>query len=99
MSRATSFRPFLFGEQDRRIYRVDMGEVSLRAVNNASGSPTYLAYAQVGVSEDEPKWQIRKITYDANDGVTKVEWPEDSDGAASNNYEFIWSDYLTYTYR
>lgn len=88
----TGNRPYKYGASDRREFIVQDSEVSLVAINNTSGSPVYLGRAKVGVALDEDKWQIRKITYDANGGATRVEWPETS-SYASNEYIFEWSRY------
>jgi len=90
-------RPFKYGAQDRREFIVQNSEVEYRAVNDANGNPTYLARAKLGVANGEEKWQIRKITYDANQGVTLVEWPQ-SGGIPSADFIFSWTDYLTYTF-
>lgn len=90
-NRAVINRPLKFGERDRREFIVQDSEVSLVAINNADGSPIFLGRAKVGVLESEEKWQIRKITYDANQGVTRIEWPENDENAASSEYEFAWS--------
>jgi len=90
-------RPFKYGANDRREFIVQDSEVAYRAINNADGSPTYLGRAKAGTLEGEEKWQIRKITYDVNAGVTAIEWPQIS-GLATANFAFSWTDVLTYTY-
>lgn len=86
-------RPFKFGERDRREFIVQDSEVSLVAINDDAGNPIFLGRAKAGEPLDQPKWQIRKITYDAAQGVTRVEWPLDDQNAASTDYEFIWSSF------
>lgn len=90
-NRAVQNRPMKFGERDRREFIVQDSEVSLVAINNPDGNPIFLGRAKVGVGLDDAKWQIRKITYDANDGVSRVEWPQNDEGKASSEYEFAWS--------
>lgn len=96
MSSGTN-RPFKYGANDRREFIVQDSEVALKAINDANGNPTYLGRAKVGTATSEEKWQIRKITYDVNQGVTDVEWPEIS-GLPSADFLFSWDDYLTYMY-
>src|SRR5690606_10481084 len=98
VSRQRTHRPFKFGERDRRELIVQDSEVALKAQNDANGNPIYLGRAIVGTATDEPKWQIRFITYDGNQGVTDVEWPQNSEGNPSTDYEFVWDDRATYTY-
>jgi hypothetical protein len=90
-------RPFKYGANDRREFIVQNSEVAYRAINDAAGNPIYLGRAKCGVSTSESKWQIRKITYDAAQGITAVEWAEDS-GLASTDFIFSWDLVLTYTY-
>ena len=84
-------RPLKFGPGDRREYLVEDSEVALIAINDTSGNPIFLGRAKVGTSVALPKWQIRKITYDANSSVTQVQWPVNSDSAVSSDYEYTWS--------
>lgn len=84
-------RPFRYGADDRREFIVQDSEVSLVAINDTNGNPVFLGRAKPGVALSVAKWQIRKITWDSNSSPTRVEWPENSEGNASNNYEFIWN--------
>lgn len=94
-SALTTNRPFKFGSKDRREFIVQDSEVALRAINDTSGNPIFLARALVGTAESEQKWQIRKIQYDSNGGAISVTWPVNSLSAASTNYEFVWKDTAT----
>jgi hypothetical protein len=90
-------RPFKYGERDRREFIVQDSEVALAAINDSNGNPIFLGRAKVGVIESDSKWQIRKITYDSSEGVTRVEWPENDSGKASAEYEFAWSEFASLT--
>ena len=92
MTTASINRPYKFGERDRREFIVQDSEVSLVAINDSNSNPIFVGRAKAGVPLDENMWQIRKITYDSNQGVIRVEWPQNSEGAASTNFEFIWTD-------
>ncbi len=92
MTRSGMNRPFKYGTRDRREYIVQDSEVALSAINDTSSNPIFLGRAKAGVLQDEPKWQIRKMTYDSNSGVTRVEWPHNDEGNASAEYEFVWSE-------
>lgn len=98
-SRSVQNRPMKFGERDRREFIVQNSEVSLVAINDGNANPVFLGQAKVGTGLDEAKWQIRKITYDDQEGITRVEWPLNDENVASNDYEFIWTsvDALTIT--
>jgi hypothetical protein len=70
---------------------VQDSEVSFVALNDTNGNPLYIGRAMSGTFEDEEKWQIRKIDYDANQGIVRITWPENDEAAASTEYEFAWS--------
>ena len=97
MLKSSQNRPFKYGEADRREFIVQDSEVSIVAINNLSGSPVFLGRARAGSSLADEKWQIRKITYDSNSGVTRIEWPICSTGTNSTEYEFVWSATTTLT--
>ena len=98
MTRSGQNRPFKYGAKDRREFIVQDSEVALQAQNDANGNPVFLGRAKVGAATSEPIWQIRAIAYDANQGVTDVTWPQNSEGNASTEYEFIWDNRAGYTY-
>jgi hypothetical protein len=58
----------------------------------------YKGFARPGSDTAAPIWQIAKLTYDANNNVTMVQWPVNSNGAVTNFYEFVWDDRTTLTF-
>lgn len=98
MTRSTQNRPFKFGERDRRVFIVENSEVALRAENDSNGNPIFLGRAKVGTLDSNSKWQIRAIAYDAEQGVTDVTWPQNDEGNASSEFEFIWDDRAILTF-
>jgi hypothetical protein len=98
MAKASQNRPFRFGERDRRELIVQDSETAVRSQNNANGNSIYYGRAKGGVQTSEDKWQIRFIQYDANEGITSITWPQNSEGNASTDYEFVWDDRAGYTY-
>jgi hypothetical protein len=58
----------------------------------------YKGYARPGTSTSAAAWQIAMITYDGNNNVTSITWPQNSQGVATNQYIFIWDDRADYTY-
>ena len=58
----------------------------------------YKGFARVGASTSEPVWQISYITYDGSNNILSITWPQDVNGNACNDYQFIWDDYAGYTY-
>lgn len=98
MTNSGTNRPVKFGANDRREYIVQESEVALRAQNDGSGNPIYIGRAKPGTLTSVTKWQIQFLVWDANNSVTSVTWPQNSDGKASSDYEFEWDDRVTYTY-
>ena len=84
-------RPFKFGSRDRREFIVSDTEIALRAINDTNGNPIFLAWAKAGSAESSAIWQLRKIQYDSNQGVTSVTWSENPDGIPTTNYEFVYA--------
>ena len=97
MSSSGINRPFKYGSNDRREFIVQDSEVGVSAINDISGNPVFLGRSKVGTAQSEEKWQIRKVTYDSEQGVTRVQWPQNSDGNASADFEFIWTTVATLT--
>jgi len=58
----------------------------------------YKGYARVGSLTSAPVWQIAFITYDGNNNVLSIQWPQNASGNATNDYEFIWANRASYTY-
>ncbi len=91
-------RPFKFGQDNRRELIVRESETAVQAQNDSNGNPIYYGRAIVGTATSDDKWQIMFLTYDGNQGLTSITWPQNSEGNASINYEFIWDNRATYTY-
>jgi YD repeat-containing protein len=61
---------------------------------DVSNNPIYIAKAHRGNSnEADPVWQIRRLTYDASNNVTRIKW---ANGSA--NFDQVWNDRTTLTY-
>lgn len=69
---------------------------AFRGEYDGSNNLIYAGYARPGTDETSPKWQIVKYTYSGTNR-TAAEWPQ-SNGVASANYEFKWSDRATLTF-
>lgn len=91
-------RPFKFGPKDRVEFIVYNSETMILCQNDANGNCIYLGRAKVGSSINDPVWQISFHTYDASGSLISKLWPQNSTGAESTEYEFIWANRLTYTY-
>lgn len=58
----------------------------------------YKGFSRPGSSTAAPLWQIAKLAYDGNNNILSITWPINSNGAPSNEYEFIWDSRASYTY-
>ena len=58
----------------------------------------YRGFARPGASTSASVWQLAFMTYDGSNNLLSIQWPEDPNGHASNDYEFSWDDRATYTY-
>ena len=58
----------------------------------------YAGFARPGAAEGDDVWQLRKMTYDGSNNLTKIEWPQNASGVPSSEWEFNWTDRATYTY-
>jgi len=58
----------------------------------------YKGFARPGAATSAAVWQIAKQTYDGSNNLTAIQWPQDSNAHASNDYQFVWDNRATYTY-
>ncbi len=58
----------------------------------------YKGFARPGALTSAPVWQIALLTYDGSGNIISVTWPENTYGAASNDFQFIWDNRAGYTY-
>lgn len=55
--------------------------------------PLYIGHAAPGTATTATAWQIQKITYDANNNITDVQF-----ASGSNDYGFAWDSRTGYSY-
>lgn len=58
----------------------------------------FKGFARPGSSTGAAVWQIAKCTYDGSHNLLTITWPQNTFGAASNDFQFIWTSRGTYTY-
>jgi hypothetical protein len=58
----------------------------------------YKGFARPGASTSAAVWQIAFLTYDGSNNLLSIQWPQDANGHASNDYQFIWANRASYTY-
>jgi hypothetical protein len=58
----------------------------------------YKGFSRSGSLTSAAVWQIAFMTYDGSNNLTSITWPQDANGHASNDYQFIWDNRALYTY-
>ena len=82
---------------DTQIFIIDLFDPNVDLIQqidyDGNGNPEYIGKAQPGTLSANSLWQIKKLTYDANQNVTSIGFAE-----GGNTYTHIWNDRATYTY-
>lgn len=60
---------------------------------DSSNNPEYVGEAKLGSSQSAAVWRIKKITYDADNNPTDVNW-----ASGTSEFDKKWGDRTTYTY-
>lgn len=60
---------------------------------DGNNNPIYIGKVLFGVGTDEAKWQIKKLTYDANNNPTDIQYPSGDD-----DFQYIWDNRVSYSY-
>ncbi len=58
----------------------------------------YKGFARTGALTSAAVWQIAFLTYDGAGNLLTITWPQDANGHASNDYQFVWDNRATYVY-
>lgn len=96
------YRPYSFKDAQGQIIQ-DSTTHDYLAFQGDNGDGTtliYKGYARPGTATSATGWQISKWAYDDNSppNVTSVTWPENIQGNASADFNFIWESRADYTY-
>lgn len=97
MSAPAANRPYGRLDSLDRVIPTSFSNMAYQAILNESSQIAYVGFARPGSSVDDAVWQIFFIEYTAGLPVS-ITWPQDTDGYASNDYIFVFSDYADYTY-
>ena len=68
------------------------GSLTMR-IEYQNNNPIYIGYAVPGSSENEAKWQIRKLEYDDAGNLVSVKFAEGTVG-----FDKIWNNRASYNY-
>lgn len=58
----------------------------------------YKGFARNGKATSAAVWQIAKMSYDGSNNLLTILWPQDANGNANSDYQFVWDNRATYTY-
>lgn len=94
----TNTRTFGKVEGNLRIIPDEFSKQAFRGDDLAGANLIYIAFAKPGAADTDPLWQIAFLTYSATNNVVSIQWPINSKGAVSTDYEFIWANRLALTY-
>jgi YD repeat-containing protein len=92
------YRPLARKDANSNIITTSFSDQAFYGVYDDSNNLIYKAFARPGTSSSATGWQIAKLTYDGSNNLLTITWPQDTNSNASNDYEFIASSYLSYTY-
>lgn len=87
----------LFSKQLRQNPELISTSLKTRIAYNGGGKPEYIGIANVATGEDQPSWQIRKLTYDLSDNLIAIDYANDSSNE-TNDFVHKWSDRGTLLY-
>ncbi|MBU2346626.1 MAG: hypothetical protein KJ888_20745 [Gammaproteobacteria bacterium] len=76
------------------IQRINASNMSIKIEYDANDNPIYLGFASPGTAITTALWQIRKLTFDANNNITSMAYAN-----GSPNFDSIWNarDELDYS--
>lgn len=73
--------------------RLDKEDYTVLVDYSAGVNPVYIGKSARGTPTSVARWQIKKVTYDANDNVTSIKWAD-----KSNAFEKVWDDRASYDF-
>ena len=82
-------------EPGRAIRNYDLGIPYTQAMDNSgtNNATVYIGKTKPGNAKSDSKWQLQKLSYDANGMVSDIQWP-----SGDNSFSYVWDDRATYTY-
>lgn len=92
------YRPLARKDANGNIIATSFSDQAFYGVYDGSNNLIYKGFARPGTSSGSTGWQLAKLTYDVNNNLLTITWPQDANGNASNDYQFIATSYAGYTY-
>ena len=93
----TPLRPQGYLSPDHQPLQRSFQDLAYQGDLDGGSNLVYIGFARPGSSTSATVWQIFKIGYSGSTPIS-ITWPEGSNGAASNDFLFAWTDRANYTY-
>lgn len=83
----------LLGSDGVSLQRQNASNLALQLDYDGGTNPVYLGIAAPGSATSASTWQVRKLTFDGNNNITKMEY---ADG--SPEFDQVWDDRASLSY-
>ena len=92
-------RPYGYKDAQGNLIEDSFGYLAFLGDYNGGTNLIYKGFARPGASAAAAVWQIALITYDGNNNITMIQWPQNLvTGKASSDFEFIWNNRASLNY-
>ncbi len=89
--------PYIKTDANGRDIQDSSGDMAFRGDYVGGNNLIYKGFARPGSATSSPVWQLALLAY-SSDNLVSITWPQDANGNASSNYEFIYDNRASYTY-
>ena len=91
-------RPVGYKDAQSNLIPDSFGDEAFQGIYDDNNNLIYKGFARPGASTSASVWQIAQLNYDDSNNLINIMWPQNTYGKASNDYEFGWTSYASYTY-
>lgn len=81
------------GYDGQSLQRLNASNLALQLDYSGGSNPIYIAIAKPGTATSTAKWQIKKLTFDGNNNITKIEYAN-----GSPNFDQIYDNRASLSY-
>lgn len=92
------YRPLARKDANSDVIIDSYGWTAFQGIYDVDNNLIYKGIARPGTATSATGWQISKLNYDVDGNLTSIVWPQDANAKASNDFLFIFTSYLSYTY-
>lgn len=90
-------RPFGRLDAQGRVIPNSFDDLSFRG-DYTGTNLIYKGFARQGAATSAAVWQIAKMSYDGSNNLLTILWPQDANGHASSEFQFVYDNRASYTY-